>query len=309
MLDTDLFVKAASKSFYSAFRIVPEQLLGKRLADLNNGQWNVPEVRSLLNETLKKDGRSNDDGPESALSISGHGAILVQAWRLPANGMQSAMIVLSVREAAAEGNDAETGGPAWKPEQKLEFSERRYRRLFESAHDGILILDAVTAKVLDVNPFMGELLGYPKDHFLGKELWEIGVFKDAESSKKEMALLQKAGQIRYEDHPLQHKDGRHIPVEFVSNVYPEGSRRVIQCNIRDITERQRLAQELAKAKKATEAASQSKSDFLANMSHEIRTPMTAILGFAEMLLNKSPEECVEAGCVKIIRRPLPEAPP
>jgi PAS domain S-box-containing protein len=303
VLDTHLFVKAASKSFYSAFRIVPEQLLGKRLADLNNGQWNVPEVRSLLNETLKKDGRSNDDGPESALSISGHGTMRVQARRLPANGMQSAMIVLSVREAAAEkSNDAEAGGPTRKPEEELEFSERRYRRLFESAHDGILILDAATAKVLEVNPFMSELLGYPKEHFLGKELWEIGVFKDAESSKKAMAALQKAGHIRYEDHPLQHKDGRQIPVEFVSNVYPEGSRKVIQCNIRDIAERQRLAQELAKAKKATEAASRSKSDFLANMSHEIRTPMTAILGFAEMLLNKSPEECAEAGCVQIIRR-------
>ena len=94
-----------------------------------------------------------------------------------------------------------------KAEKEKEISEVRYRRLFESAHDGILILDAVTTKVLDVNPFMSDLLGYPREHFLGKELWEIGVFKDAEMSKRAMATLQRLGRIRYEDLPLQHKDG------------------------------------------------------------------------------------------------------
>jgi len=135
-----------------------------------------------------------------------------------------------------------------KAEHELEISEIRYRRLFESAHDGILILDAATAKVLDVNRFMVDLLGYSRDYFLGKELWEIGVFKDAESSKNAMTTLQDLGSIRYEDLPLEHKDGRHIPVEFVSNVYREGRRSVIQCNIRDITKRKYAEQELAKAK-------------------------------------------------------------
>jgi signal transduction histidine kinase len=137
---------------------------------------------------------------------------------------------------------------------------------------------------------------------LEKELWEIGVFKDAEASKKAMATLQRAGHIRYEDLPLEHKDGRHIPVEFVSNVYREGRRNVIQCNIRDITERKRLAHALTKATREAETANRSKSEFLANMSHEIRTPMGAILGFADMLLHRSPEECAQAGCVQIIQR-------
>ena len=189
-----------------------------------------------------------------------------------------------------------------KAEHELQISEVRYRRLFEAAHDGILILDAATAKVLEINRFLLDLLGYPREHFIGKELWEIGVFKDVESSKNAMETLQKVGRIRYQDLPLVHKDGRHIPVEFVSNVYREGRWSVIQCNVRDISERKLTEQELAHAKEDAEAANRSKSEFLANMSHEIRTPMTAILGFAEMLLLKSPEECAQIGCVQIIRR-------
>ena len=189
-----------------------------------------------------------------------------------------------------------------RAEHEWELSEFRYRRLFDSAEDGIMILDAITAKVLDVNPFMADLLDYPRVHFLGQELWELGVFEDAEMSKKAMATLQRLGRIRYEDLPLQHKDGRHIPVEFVGNVYPEGRRNAIQCNIRDITLRRRHANQLAEARQEAEMANRSKSEFLVNMSHEIRTPMTAILGFAEMLLLKSPEECAQAGCVQIIHR-------
>ena len=297
VLDADLCVKAASKSFYSVFQITPAQSLGKKLADLGNGQWNVPALLALLHQLPEIDGKFDDFAMEHDFPASGHGILLVTGRRLPPlDDSQSATILLSIRNTPQ--NSASFG----RPGQELEFSELRYRRLFEAAHDGILILDAATAKVIDVNPFMGELLGYSSQYFLGKELWEIGVFQDAESSKEAMATLQKVGHIRYEDHPLQHRDGRHIPVEFVSNVYQEGSRVVIQCNIRDITERKHQAEELAIAREGAEAASNSKSEFLANMSHEIRTPMTAILGFAEMLLQKSPEECAEIGCVQIIRR-------
>ena len=297
VLGADLCVKAASKSFYSVFHTTPEQYLGKKLADLDNGQWNVPALLTLLHQLPEIDGKFDDFALKHDSRPSGHGTVLVTGRRLPPlNDSQSGMILLSIRNTPQ--NSASSG----KRERELEFSELRYRRLFEAAHDGILILDAATAKVVDVNPFMGELLGYPREHFLGKELWEIGVFQDVESSKEAMATLQKIGHIRYEDHPLQHRDGRHIPVEFVSNVYQEGSRVVIQCNIRDITERKHQAEELAIAREGAEAASNSKSEFLANMSHEIRTPMTAILGFAEMLLQKTPEECAEIGCVQIIRR-------
>jgi PAS domain S-box-containing protein len=128
-------------------------------------------------------------------------------------------------------------------EVAMKISEVRYRRLFETAKDGILLLDADSGKVTDVNPFMCTLLGYPHEQFLHKELWEIGLFKDVEASKGAMRELQTKRYIRYEDLPLETKDGRRIDVEFISNVYSEGHHPVIQCNIRDITER-KLAEEV-----------------------------------------------------------------
>jgi two-component system cell cycle sensor histidine kinase/response regulator CckA len=122
---------------------------------------------------------------------------------------------------------------------RLNSSEIRYRRLFEAAHDGILLVDPDTRKIIDANPFMAQLLGYDRDELVGKELWEIGLLRDEEQSKEAFRILQEAGSIRYEDMPLKSKDGRAHDVEFVSNVYKEGDRNVIQCNIRDITERKR----------------------------------------------------------------------
>jgi len=120
--------------------------------------------------------------------------------------------------------------------QKMINSELRYRRLFEAAQDGILILDAKTGMIEDVNPYLINILGYSREEFIKKRLWEVGAFKDIESSKEAFENLQENEFIRYEDLPLRTKGGRLIQVEFVSNVYQAGEEKVIQCNIRDITE-------------------------------------------------------------------------
>jgi PAS domain S-box-containing protein len=176
-------------------------------------------------------------------------------------------------------------------------SEIRYRRLFEAARDGILILDAVTLRITDVNPFMTELLGYSRDEFLGKELWEIGLFNDKEASQQAFRELQVKGYLRYEDLPLQSTGGTVRQVEFVSNVYEEDSHQVIQCNIRDITDRKRaeeerrLLLESAQAARAeADTANTVKDEFLATVSHELRTPLTSILGWSHLLAGGNLDE-------------------
>jgi PAS domain S-box-containing protein len=154
----------------------------------------------------------------------------------------------------------------------LRTSETRYRRLFEAAQDGILIINASSGQIDDVNPYLVRLLGYSHGEMLGKKLWEVGAFADVERCKAMFVELQAQGYVRYDDQPLKTHDGDFINVEFVSNAYDCDGVQVMQCNIRDITQQRRA-----------ETANAAKSAFLANMSHEIRTPLGAITGMAYLI--------------------------
>ena len=131
--------------------------------------------------------------------------------------------------------------------QEIKTSELRYRRLFEAAQDGILILDAATGAIIDVNPFLIRMLGYSREEFVQKRLWEVGAFRDVKASQEAFAILQEDEYIRYEDLPLRTRDGQLVDVEFVSNVYWVNDEKVIQCNIRDISERKRAHDALLKS--------------------------------------------------------------
>jgi PAS domain S-box-containing protein len=159
-----------------------------------------------------------------------------------------------------------------KMEEALTSSETRYRRLFEAAQDGILILDAETGQIVDVNPFLLEMLGYSIEELIGKKLWEIGTFRDIEASKATSLELKSKGYVRYHDLPLETKEGRQIAVEFVSNVYIVNSHEVIQCNIRDTTER----------KLTTEALKNSHNE-LERQAVELQTALSEIKTMKDQL--------------------------
>jgi formate hydrogenlyase transcriptional activator len=161
-------------------------------------------------------------------------------------------------------------------EEALKISEVRYRRLFETSRDGILILDAETGHISDVNPFLVEMLGYSREEFLGKKLWEIGPFKNVDATKAAFLELQDGGFVRYEDLPLETKDGRPIAVEFVCNVYRVNHHEVIQCNIRNITDRKLIAAALQKANDELE-------DRVEERTAELRTALAELNAMKEQL--------------------------
>jgi PAS domain S-box-containing protein len=168
-------------------------------------------------------------------------------------------------------------------ELALEVSELRYRRLFETAQDGILILDANTGKIIDVNPFLLDLLDYPFESMIGLRLWEIGQFKDIAANQAAFEALQTNEYIRYENLPLRTKTGKEIQVEFVSNVYFVGSDKVIQCNIRDISGRAEFQAASKNHADTLELAGRARDEVIAVLSHELRTPLAAVSSMIDLL--------------------------
>ncbi len=170
--------------------------------------------------------------------------------------------------------------------ETLKSSELRYRRLFEEAQDGILILDAETGMIQDVNPYLIKMLGYSREELIEKKLWEVGAFKDVGASQDAFEALKQNEYIRYENLPLKAKNGRLIQVEFISNVYFVGFEKVIQCNIRDITEHKRIIGVLKESeKKYHDFVNQSPDGiFIMELSGRILTvnkAMCTVLEFSE----------------------------
>ena len=187
-------------------------------------------------------------------------------------------------------------------EAALQDSEVRYRRLFETAKDGILILDANTLRITDANPYMTELLGYTHDEFLGNELWEMGFFGDKRASQAVYQELQTKGYIRYDHLPLETKKGEKAEVEFVSNVYQVDHTLVAQCNIRDISERSRLEKQITEQAAALSDLHRRKDEFLAMLSHELRNPLAPISNAVHLLRLQKVENSIQQQARGIIER-------
>jgi PAS domain S-box-containing protein len=243
VLDAALRVQTANRAFYEMVRTAPADTEGRPLFELGGGQWASPGLRGLL-DGVSTAGRAFD-GYEAAAEFEGLGrrSMVLNGRRLPPAGGRPALILLAIEDATGPRRTAEA----------LALSETRYRRLFETAQDGILLVDPGTRRIFDANPFIVEMLGDTRDGLVGKELWEIGLFKDIESNKAAFRTLQSEGYIRYDDLPLRTHDDRAIEVEFVSNVYSVGDTKVIQCNIRDVTDRKRAEDGLRAANDGLEA--------------------------------------------------------
>lgn len=420
VLDTHLRIKSANRSFYQNFHVEKEETEGRFIYDLGNGQWNIPRLRTLLDEVLSNHHPVHDFDVEHDFPTIGKKIMLLNAQRIESLDGHSDLILLAIEDitdrkqvvaalrqseqrqrslldsipqklfTAKPNGDVDYFNPQWTEftglpfeqikgwgwkqfiypedlaetvrvwqhsidtgerfdfehrfrradgeyrwhisralpmrdelgrivmwvgsntdvhdiklvEMALKDSEIRYRRLFETAKDGILILDTESGRITDANPFMSDLLGYSHEHFLGKELWEIGLFSDKSANEAAVRTLQDKGYIRYEHLPLETNRGLRVEVEVVANAYREDHHKVIQCNIRDITERSRLEKQMQEQAVALADLDRRKDEFLAMLSHELRNPLAPISNAVHLLRLRKNEEPLQQKARIIIERQL-----
>jgi two-component system, chemotaxis family, CheB/CheR fusion protein len=230
ILRPDLTVNTANDAFYRTFKLTPAQTENRPLFELADGAWNIPALRELLADVLPRNHFFNDLEVTHDFGGLGSRTMLLNGRRLDSEEGAPLRILLSIEDVTER----------LRSRAVLRASEIRYRRLFEAAKDGVLLIDPTTRRITDANPFMIKLLGYRRDEFIGKELFEIGLFRDETVAQEAFLQLRSNQEIRYEHLPLKGKDGVSHEVEVVANLYDEDGRSVIQCNVRDITDRKRM---------------------------------------------------------------------
>ncbi|HEY0976054.1 MAG TPA: ATP-binding protein [Flavobacteriales bacterium] len=272
-MDADLRVVAADPAFYASFNVRREDTEGRLVEDLGDGQWKSPQLRALLEGVLDPDGAFVDFEVEhDFLEGVGHRNMLVRGDRTDPS-TPTALIRMGIEDGTARR----------AAEKKLRHKELRYRRLFQTAKDGILILDAHSGAIIAANAFMEGLVGLESGQLLGRQLYEIGMFKDIDQNKAAFRELQRNRYIRYEHLPVQDQRGGTVEVEFIANVYHEGERLVAQCNVRDISSRVSLEKKVAQQAGALADEARGKDEFLAMLSHELRNPLAPIRSAVHLL--------------------------
>jgi len=231
-LDQDLRVVTASRSFYEVFKVTPEETVGQLIYDLGNKQWDIPGLRELLETILPEKTTFDNYEVEHEFSAIGRRIMLLNARQIQRVSGKERIILLAIEDITERR----------QLESLLEESEERYRRLFETANDGILLLEKHEGKITHANPAATEMVGYSKEECIGKKLQNIGFSLDTGDFLKVMQTLDRNGIIYYDDVPVKTRSGRYIDTD----IYMVDRARLVQCNIRDITERKRSAEVIRK---------------------------------------------------------------
>ncbi len=234
-LDQDLRVVAVSRSFYEFFKVKPEETVGRLIYDLGNKQWDIPKLRELLEAILPEKSSFDNYEVEHDFATIGRRTMLLNARQIERGRGEEPIILLAIEDITERKRLLNL----------LIESEERYRRIFETANDGIVLLEKGEGRIVHANPAAEKMLGYLEEEFVGKKLHDIGVSLDLSDFPMFMQTLNKSGILNYRDVPVKTKSGQTIDTD----IYMVDKAKLAQCNIRDVSERHR-AEEALKAEKA-----------------------------------------------------------
>lgn len=401
VLDSDLRVLSANRSFYDSFRVIPGETIGNLIYDLGNRQWDIPRLRTLLEDILPENNKFDNYEVEHIFSGVGHKIMLLNARRIIHKERGSQMILLAIEditerkriESLLEANEAKyrelvqnvnsiilkmdpegkvtffnkfaqvffgytekemlgrsvagtivpetesavfgldfmikdieinpekyvnnenenmlrNGERVWvawtnkairdgnnkvieilcignditerrRMENELKEYEERFRRLFETAKDGLLLIDKQTGNIVNVNPAIVEMLGYSSEEFIGKKLRDIGLLKDIKDFKETIRELIQAGFINYENVVAETKQGQLVDVD----IYMVDRAKFIQCNVRDITERKKLSAQLLQSQKM-----EAIGHLVGGIAHDFNNILSGVIAYQNLVDEKMKDD-------------------
>jgi two-component system CheB/CheR fusion protein len=228
VLDADLRVERATAAFYETFRVSRAETEGRLIYDLGNGQWNLPRLRELLGEALFHNQSFEDMEIEHAFPHIGRRRMLLNGKRISPDGARRRSVLLAIEDVT----------------ERHEQAEVRYQRMFETAKDGMVICDAETEKIIDVNPYLLKLLQYRREQVIGRSPGELEAFQTAGDGIAMVADAAAKEIVRRDGVSLRGIRGGIVQTDIVAHRYMLGSRPVVQINIRDVTARNKALNDL-----------------------------------------------------------------
>lgn len=266
VLDQDLRVVTVNRSFYDFFQVTPEETVGHLIYDLGNKQWDIPKLRERLKTILPNHTTFDNYEVEHDFDTIGRRSILLNARQIEQVRGKERIILLAIEDITERS----------RLEDLLEESEFRYRRLFETASDGILLLEKKEGHVTHSNPAIEKMLGYSEAECLGKELDALGISIDRRDFSATMQDLDREGILNYEDVPLKTKSGQKI----YTDIYMVDRAKLAQCNIRDVSERKKLQAQLRHSQKMEAVGT-----LAGGIAHDFNNALNVIMGYGIMVMD------------------------
>src|SRR5580693_6017783 len=280
ILDTTLRVRSGNRAFYQTFQVSLEETEDRLIYELGNGQWDIPDLRTLLEDIVPKSSVFNDFQLEHDFPAIGRRVMLLNARKLQA-GHHGELLVLAMEDVTERR----------RSEADLKAIETYAQNIVDTVREPLLILDT-TLRVRSANRAFYQTfrvsIEETENHLiyeLGNGQWDI---PDLRTLLEEVVPTSSV----FNDFELEHdfpSIGQRVMLLNARKLQAGHHGELLVLAMEDVTERRHAEEEVAKAKETAETANRTKSLFLANMSHELRTPLNAILGYSEMLQEEAME--------------------